>query len=188
MIALVAVLAVVVAGVALRPRTARPSATAARVLRVSRRTARRDAERAFPDAIELIVLAVRSGHVPAAAVAAAVPHLPPAVNAPFAEVVARTQSGARFADALSALTEHLGPTAAPLVDSFAAADRYGLPLAPVLDRLAEEARRQRRRQADTLARQLPIRMSIPLVLCTLPSFVFLAIVPLLIAALSSVQR
>ena len=82
------------------------------------------------------------------------------------------------------------PTAQPmsLADSFAAADRYGQPLAPVLERLADEARQHRRRQADTLARQLPVRMSLPLVLCTLPSFVLLAVVPLLLAALSSLHR
>lgn len=79
-------------------------------------------------------------------------------------------------------------SAAPLADSFAAADRYGQPLAPVLERLADEARQHRRRQADTLARQLPVRMSLPLVLCTLPSFVLLAVVPLLLAALSSLHR
>lgn len=187
MIAIVAAVAVVLAGAALRPRAARMSLPT-RSVRISRRAAHRAAERAFPDAIELIVLAVRAGHVPAAAVAAVMPHLPATVQRAFEEVTARTTAGARFADALSALTEQLGPMAAPLVDSFAAADRYGLPLAPVLDRLADEARRQRRRQADTLARQLPVRMSVPLVLCTLPSFVFLAIVPLLLAALLSVSR
>ena len=75
-----------------------------------------------------------------------------------------------------------------VADSFAAADRYGQPIAPVLERLALEARQHRRRQADALARQLPVRMSVPLVLCTLPSFVFLAVVPLLLAALSSLQQ
>lgn len=187
MIAIVAAIAAGLAGAALRPRAARRSGPA-RAMHASRRKWRRAAEQALPDAIELIVLAVRAGHVPAAAVAAAVPHLPPALQGSFADVTARTTAGARFADALCALTEQLGPMAAPLVDSFAAADRYGLPLAPVLDRLADEAKRRRRRHADTLARQLPVRMSVPLVLCTLPSFVLLAIVPLLLAALSSTSR
>ncbi|MDO8364328.1 MAG: type II secretion system F family protein [Actinomycetota bacterium] len=149
---------------------------------------RRVVERSYPDAIDLVVLAVRAGHLPAAALQAAVPHLPPQLAGPFAEVGARTASGERFADALSSLPTRLGPIAAPLADSFAAADRYGQPLAPVLERLADEARQRRRRQADALARQLPVRLSLPLVLCTLPSFVFLAVVPLLLAALSSLHR
>ena len=136
----------------------------------------------------MIVLAVRAGYLPAAAVNEAVPYLSPAIRPAFVAVAARTNAGERFADALAALPTVLGSIASPLADSFAAADRYGQPLAPVLERLATEARQHRRRQADTLARQLPVRMSLPLVLCTLPAFVFLAVVPLLLAALSSLHQ
>jgi tight adherence protein C len=97
------------------------------------------------------------------------------------------RDGERFADALDRLSAHLGPIGQALVDSLAAADRYGLPLAPVLERLAFEARQQRRRDADAAARELPVRLAMPLVLCTLPSFVLLAIVPLLLGALSSLH-
>jgi len=82
----------------------------------------------------------------------------------------------------------LGPAVASLVDGFAAADRDGLPLGPVLERLAADARAQRRRNLDAAARQLPVRLSVPLVLFTLPSFVLTAVVPLLLAALSSLRR
>ena len=193
--AMLATAAVLVAAWALRPHAVRSLQTpphaplaATTTGRAARRSARRAAEVAYPDALELIVLAVRAGHLPAAAVQAVTPHLPPGLRPAFTEVSTRTRAGQRFADALAALPTLLGPMAAPLADSFAAADRYGLPLAPVLERLADEARQRRRRHADTLARQLPVRMSLPLVLCTLPSFVFLAVVPLLLAALSSLRR
>ncbi len=136
----------------------------------------------------MIVLAVRAGYLPAAAICEAAPYLAPAIRPAFVAVAARTRAGERFADALAALPTALGPIASPLADSFAAADRYGQPITPVLERLATEARQHRRRQADTLARQLPVRMSVPLVLCTLPAFVFLAVVPLLLAALSSLHQ
>jgi tight adherence protein C len=55
----------------------------------------------------------------------------------------------------------------------------------VLDQLTIEAREARRRLEQAEARRLPVRLSFPLVLCTLPSFVLLAIVPAVIAALSS---
>ena len=67
----------------------------------------------------------------------------------------------------------------------ATSDRYGLPLGPVLDQLTTEARDSRRRLDQAAARKLPVRLSFPLVACTLPSFVLLAIVPAVIAALSS---
>jgi Flp pilus assembly protein TadB len=141
----------------------------------------------LPDALELVVLAVRAGHLPTAALRTTLPHVAPSVRPALADVVARVDRGERFGDAVGALVDHLGDDALVLVDTFAAADRYGLPLAPVLERLADDARRRRRRHAETLARQLPVRLSLPLVLCTLPSFVLLAVVPLLLAALSSLE-
>ena len=189
--AAVAIIAIAVVAVRLRPRATRTNAAplvAPTYKRTRRRTLARRAQRALPDAIDLFVLAVRAGHLPAAAVDIVLPHLAPALQPAFAEVAAAVRSGTRFADALTVLPLRLGPQAAPLADSLIAADRYGLPLAPVLDRLADEARQHRRRLADASARQLPVRLSLPLVLCTLPSFVLLAVVPLLLAAFSSLNR
>lgn len=164
------------------------SALAPRWRRVRAATRRRAAiAAAFPDAIDLVVLGVRAGLLPSAAVAAAVDYVPAELCPAFDAVATRVARGDRFADALLELEIGIGNDARPLIDSFASAERYGLPLAPVLERLATEARQQRRRMADTAARQLPVRLSLPLVLCTLPSFVLLAIVPLLLGALSSLH-
>lgn len=188
--AIAAVIATIVVAARLRPRaTARQDQLlAARRWPVRRRTTARREERALPDAIDLFVLAVRAGHLPTAAVNVVLPHLAPSLRPAFRDVANAVRSGTRFADALTLLPLRLGPMAAPLADSLIAADRYGLPLAPVLDRLADEARQHRRRLADASARQLPVRLSLPLVLCTLPSFVLLAVVPLLLAAFSSLNR
>jgi len=72
-----------------------------------------------------------------------------------------------------------------LADVISSCDRYGLALGPALDLLTNEARAARQRQDHADARKLPIRLSFPLVACTLPSFVLLAIAPAVIAALSS---
>jgi tight adherence protein C len=141
----------------------------------------------FPDALDLLVLSIRAGYLPAQAVVEIVPFLAKHLRPAFTAVDVAMQRGERFADALGSLRAHLGPIAQPLVDSLSAADRYGLPLAPVLERLSVEARQQRRREADGAARELPVRLAMPLVLCTLPSFVLLAIVPLLLGALSSLR-
>jgi tight adherence protein C len=141
----------------------------------------------FPDALDLLVLSIRAGYLPAQAVVEITPFLSHLLQPAFTAVSDAMQHGDRFADALGALRSNLGPIAQPLVDSLSAADRYGLPLAPVLERLAFEARQQRRRDGDAAARELPVRLAMPLVLCTLPSFVLLAIVPLLLGALSSLH-
>ncbi len=141
----------------------------------------------FPDALDLLVLSIRAGYLPAQAVGEIAAYLPEPLRQSFAAVSEAMQRGDRFADALTQLRTRLGPIAQPLVDSLSAADRYGLPLAPVLERLAFEARQQRRRDADATARELPVRLAMPLVLCTLPSFVLLSIVPLLLGALSSLH-
>jgi tight adherence protein C len=154
----------------------------------ARRATRRAQRAALADAVEMIVLAVGAGHAPANAVRAVRDNVPAALADAFAAVVDRLDRGVRFADALGALREHLGEPADPLIDVLGAADRYGLPLAPALDRLAAEARLARRQQAEAAARELPVRLAAPLVLCTLPSFVLLAIVPLLIGTLSSLRR
>jgi tight adherence protein C len=141
----------------------------------------------FPDALDLLVLSIHAGYLPAQAIVEITPFLSKVLQPAFTAVDGAMRRGDRFADALDQLQMQLGPIAQPLVDSLSAADRYGLPLAPVLERLSFEARQQRRRDTDATARELPVRLAMPLVLCTLPSFVLLAIVPLLLGALSSLH-
>lgn len=156
--------------------------------RVRRRRTARAVDAGLADAIDLIVLAVRAGMLPATALRSAHHHFAPPLRDAVAAVLARLDDGARFCDALPLLSQRLGPALDPLVDGLAVADRDGLPLGPVLERLAADARAHRRRQVDTAARQLPVRLALPLVLCTLPSFVLLAVAPLLLTALSSLHR
>ena len=86
----------------------------------------------------------------------------------------------------STLPDTLGPDAAFFVDSLVTADRYGLPIGPVLDQLGAEVRAERSRRNQQLARTLPVKLSFPLVVCTLPSFVLLAIAPAVLGAVSEI--
>ena len=135
----------------------------------------------------MIVLGIRAGLTPVHAFAELGPTLPPLLAAHFAAVTVRHQHGERFADALDALHEAPEDMLRPLATALARAERYGEPLAPVLDRLADESRRSRRRQAEASARQLPVRMCFPLACCTLPAFVLLTIVPLLAGTFTSIR-
>lgn len=142
-------------------------------------------ERALPDAMDLLVLSVRAGLTPYQAVCDLATCGVQAIGDAFGEVVRRTERGQPFADALNALPDRLGIQASGLADVIATSDRHGLPLGPVLDQLTAEVRATRRRLDQADARKLPVRLSFPLVVCTLPSFVLLAIAPAVIAALSS---
>jgi len=70
---------------------------------------------------------------------------PPPFADAFATVVRRVAHGQRLADALDALPERLGDPVRPMVRTLAGAERYGSPLAPALEVLGHEARRDRRR-------------------------------------------
>ncbi|MCU1388696.1 MAG: gspF, partial [Ilumatobacteraceae bacterium] len=146
---------------------------------------------AFPDFVDVLVLTITAGCSTTQAIDIVGDIVPHALRPAIKGVAHRTRLGGRFADAIAELQLEppmgLGPIAQPLADALALADRYGTPLAPVLDRLAEEARNQRRRNAEAAARQLPVRLAFPLVGCTLPSFVLLTVVPLMAGTFSSLR-
>ena len=183
-------------GAVLRPRSRPRSAAGREVMhaRVDERARKRGRRReraiarAFPDALDLFVVTVQAGYSPLEALRSLCPLVHPSIGEVFEVVIARVDRGGRFVDALSVITDALGPRGSAFVDTLTMTEQAGLPLGPAIERLADEARQHRRRLADADARQLPIRLSFPLVLCTLTSFVLVAIVPLLLGALTSFDR
>jgi tight adherence protein C len=155
--------------------------------RSAARAARLAIETSMPDAIELIVMCLHAGLTPPQAVGELARVAPAPVRPGFHAMELRLHRGAGFADSLAALSRHCGRSALPLVSALGTAVRDGLPLAPVLDRLGDEANAARRRSGEVAARRLPVRLSFPLVVCTLPSFVLLAIAPAVLGALSTVR-
>ena len=152
-----------------------------------RRASQRAIGAAMPDVIELIVMCLHAGLTPAQAVTELARLAPAPVRRAFQSTEQRLHRGAGFAEALSELSAQCGHSAVALVTALGAAVRDGLPLAPVLDRLTHEANAERRRAGEAAARRLPVRLSFPLVACTLPSFVLLAIAPAVLGALSTVR-
>ena len=141
----------------------------------------------MPELIELVLVGVHAGLTAPQAMLRLSQIAPLPLRPALEALELRLRGGDRFADALQALTERAGPSYRPLVFTLALAERTGDPIASVLDRLADEARRHRRRLADASARELPVRLAVPLVSCTLPAFVLLTIVPVLAGALSSLR-
>ena len=152
------------------------------------RRARRRRQAVLPDAIELVVVAVRSGRSPTDAVLAAADVAHPDLRPAFDAFEHRLRRGGAFADALAAFADEIGGAAVVMAEAMATADRYGLPLAPVLDRLVDEARAERRRHAAEAARRLPVALSFPLVACCLPAFVLLAVVPAVLGAVGALGK
>ena len=139
------------------------------------------------DAVELFVLCVHAGRSPSQAVVDVAARAPPVLRPAFDAVDLQLHRGRSLADALGELQRLGGQIGHELATAMASADRDGQPLAPVLDRLAAEARAARRRAGEAAIRQLPVRMTFPLVVCTLPSFVLLAIAPAVLGALSTLR-
>lgn len=156
-------------------------------LHLAARASRRAVDAALPEAIEMLILVVHAGMTPHQAVVMLAERAPRPIQPAFAEVRRRITRGAPLADAIGALPEVLGPGAATVADTLAMAERHGTPIGHALEQLSLDVRERRRRRAEAEARKLPIRMSFPLVACTLPSFVLMAIVPAVMAALASLD-
>lgn len=143
---------------------------------------RRDAcvRRDLAPAIDVLAVAIGAGLTPYLGVDAAAPWVPPAISERFTSVTRRVNAGSRFSEAL----DHVAgatPALRPLADALLASERLGAPVGPALERLAVEARADTRREAETRARKVPVRLLFPLVFGVLPSFGLLTVVPALIA-------
>jgi tight adherence protein C len=138
---------------------------------------------AVPEAADLLALSVAGGLNVTLALAAAARWSPPPVGEVLEHATRAITLGRPAADVLEAVAEGLGPPARPLVDVLLASERYGVPLGDGLDRVAREARLERRRRGEERARRVPVLLLFPLVLCVLPAFAFLTVVPLLVGSL-----
>jgi Flp pilus assembly protein TadB len=157
--------------------------------RLRRAARRREAlvRRHLPDVVELLAAAIDAGCTLTVAIPLLAPLAPEPFGGALAAVARRLSHGERVADALGTLADRLGEPVQPMVAALAGCERNGLPLAPTLARLATDARHDRRRQAEAAARALPVRLSFPLVLCLLPAFVLLGIVPAMVPALQGLH-
>jgi pilus assembly protein TadC len=106
--------------------------------------------------------------------------LPPALDAS----VRALHLGATLDEALADSVRR-EPVLAPLADVLATSARLGVPATPSLARLGSEVRADVRRRAEARARAVPVTLLFPLVLCVLPAFALLTVVPALIDGLGA---
>jgi tight adherence protein C len=143
--------------------------------------------RELADVIDLLALAVGSGLNLRLALAAVAGRAPLSWVEPLTTTVARIDRGTAVADALDRLPGIVGDHAHGVVSVLVSSERYGTTLLPALERLATEARFDRRRRAEDAARRVPVKLLFPLVLCILPAFGALTVAPLLAGALESLR-
>jgi tight adherence protein C len=156
----------------------------------ARRAERRrlaELEAGLPEVVDLLGLAVGAGLGVAQAVAAVARRAEGPLAGELARVSREVTMGRRLADALDDLPGRAGEAVRPLAAALLASERYGAPLGPGLDRLADDVRRRRRRAAEEAARRLPVKLLFPLVTCTLPAFALLTVAPLIAGALRSLR-
>ncbi len=101
-------------------------------------------------------------------------------------VASRISLGAAFADALFAAEAagEIGPSTHRVLDLLRRSELDGEPLTMQLDIVIVELRRHRANELDAAAQRLTVALLFPLVLCILPAFIVLAVVPLVVSALA----
>lgn len=138
---------------------------------------------ALPDAVDLLLLSTSAGHSLPVAHPVVARRVPPPLGDALRAAAVEADQGRPRADALVDALAPLGDRALGLGHALADHLRYGVPLAPTLERLGLELRIDRRRRAEQDARRVPVRLLGPLVACVLPAFALLTVVPLLAASL-----
>lgn len=123
--------------------------------------------------IELIAAAMRCGLPPVDAVAAA-------ISASGAHDLQPVVDALRLGAGAEASWCRSGPAYTSLARTMVLADRTGAAAALALSRAAIDERAARRRRAQVAARRLGVRLVLPLGLLTLPSFVLLGVVPVVL--------
>jgi tight adherence protein C len=143
---------------------------------VERRLAARSA--AAPAVLDLLGAALRAGLNPHKAVLRVAERAPEVLHEDLGLAAAVLRLGATPAIALREAADRSGldelRAAAAAIE---AAERWGAPPAEALAARAEALRTRARLQAEAAAGQAAVRLAFPLVLCFLPAFVLLTVVP-----------
>lgn len=138
-------------------------------------------KRAWPDALDLMLICVESGISIEAAMRRVSEELGEA-SPPLAEEMVLTTAELSFLPDRRVALENLGTrTQIPLVQSVTQAliqaDRYGTPISQALRVLAQEGRDDRMNEAEKKAAALPPKLTVPMILFFLPVLVAVILGP-----------
>lgn len=146
-------------------------------------------QRDLPDAIDLLTISVESG----LGFDAALQQVARNTEGPLADELSRVlremQIGQGRADALRALGERSNVTdVRTFVGAMVQADSFGIPVAQVLRVQSAEIRVKRRQRAEEKAQQVPVKITIPLIFCILPTLFIAVMGPAVLSIMDSFKK
>jgi tight adherence protein C len=145
--------------------------------------------RALPDAIDLLTISVESGLGFDAAVQQVARNTEGPLAEEFSRVLREMQIGQGRADALRALGERTNvPDVRSFVGAMVQADSFGIPVAQVLRVQSTEMRVKRRQRAEEKAQQVPVKITIPLIFCILPTLFIAVMGPAVLSIMDSFSQ
>jgi hypothetical protein len=152
----------------------------ARLEPVGHHRRKRELVRQTPQALDLLAATLSSGLPLRSATAAVVRACPGPVGEALSGILRQIDLGVGDAEAWRMLIRHpqLGPAAADLARSVESGSR----MTEALTSHADEARASRSAAVEIAARQVGVRSVFPLMLCFIPSFLLLGIVPTVVSA------
>jgi tight adherence protein C len=143
-------------------------------------------QRELPDAIDLLTISVESGLGFDAALQQVAHNTEGPLAEEFSRVLREMQIGSSRAEALRALAERTNLSELrAFVSAMVQADAFGIPIANVLRVQSSEMRVKRRQRAEEKAQQVPVKMTIPLIFCILPSLFIVIMGPAVIQVMDS---
>jgi len=146
-------------------------------------------QRGLPDAIDLLTISVESGLGFDAAVQQVARNTEGPIAEEFSRVLREMQIGSGRADALRAMGERTNVAdVRTFVGAMVQADAFGIPIAQVLRIQSAEMRVKRRQRAEEKAQQVPVKITIPLIFCILPTLFIAVMGPAVISILDSFKK
>jgi len=146
-------------------------------------------QRDLPDAIDLLTISVESG----LGFDAALQQVARNTEGPLADELSRVlremQIGQGRSEALRALGERTNVTdVRTFVGAMVQADSFGIPVAQVLRVQSAEIRVKRRQRAEEKAQQVPVKITIPLIFCILPTLFIAVMGPAVLSIMDSFSK
>ena len=143
-------------------------------------------QRDLPDAIDLMAISVESGLGFDAAVQQVSRNTDGPLADEFSRVLREMQIGQGRAAALRAMSDRTNVAdLKSFVSSMVQADSFGVPVGQVLRVQTSEMRVKRRQRAEEKAQQVPVKITVPLIFCILPTLFVAVMGPAVISIMDS---